>query len=301
MLKIKNRNTWKRCGICSKTTIKTPERRQWRCCQVFIVNFKHFTPLPIVFIVDFEQLNVICGKVHCVKDYLFQINILIVDTILILDYRLRFCEKLTSTSKGVFRTPGNICKLKCFAIIFNGFSFLIFIAKLFILDLCCSPSYASSIPGQFNWKFKNIKRSDYVIQKCLTCLKYVKLWPNNFCRYREKKLRNHSQTLIVSNFWFTETFLKIWLQYITVLNYFLLMFVTHWLVGNMLWLVQLIPTLRLTPLKLMLNFSALWKYEKGRLEIGSRYQNDITNFTKFNGFSLQSAGNKTKKRISKRT
>ena len=129
-------------------------------CQVFIVNFKHFTPLPIVFIVDFEQLNVICGKVHCVKDYLFQTNILIADTILSLDYRLRFCEKLTSTSKGVFRTPGNICKLKCFAIIFNGFSFLIFIAKLFILDLCCSPSYGSSIPGQFNWKFKNIKRSD---------------------------------------------------------------------------------------------------------------------------------------------
>ena len=164
MFKIKNRNTRKRCGIYSKTTIKTPEWRQWRC-QVFIVNFQHFTPFPVVFVVYFEQLNVICGKVHCVKDYLFQINILIVDTILILGYRLRFCEKLTSASKGVFRTPRNICKLKCFVIIiFNGFSFLIFLAKLFIFDLCCSPSYASSIPGQFNWKFKNIKRSDYVIQ-----------------------------------------------------------------------------------------------------------------------------------------
>ena len=29
LLKVNNRNTWTRCEICSKLTIKTPERRQW--------------------------------------------------------------------------------------------------------------------------------------------------------------------------------------------------------------------------------------------------------------------------------
>ena len=43
---------------CSTLTIKTPERRQWRHSDVFIVNFKHFTPFSRVSIVDFEQVNV---------------------------------------------------------------------------------------------------------------------------------------------------------------------------------------------------------------------------------------------------
>ena len=36
----------KRCKICSKL-IKTPERRQWRCC-IFTVNFEHITHLCIL-------------------------------------------------------------------------------------------------------------------------------------------------------------------------------------------------------------------------------------------------------------
>ena len=36
LLKINNRNTGKRCEICSKLVIKTPERR---CSDVFIVKF----------------------------------------------------------------------------------------------------------------------------------------------------------------------------------------------------------------------------------------------------------------------
>ena len=31
LLKVNERNTRTRCEICSKLTIKTPERRQWRC------------------------------------------------------------------------------------------------------------------------------------------------------------------------------------------------------------------------------------------------------------------------------
>ena len=39
-----NRNTRIRCEICSKLTIKTPERlRQWRRSDVFIVNFEHIS------------------------------------------------------------------------------------------------------------------------------------------------------------------------------------------------------------------------------------------------------------------
>ena len=57
--KVNNRNTRKRYEICSKLIIKTPERRQWRGPGVFIVHFEHISHLfSIVFIVDFEQVNV---------------------------------------------------------------------------------------------------------------------------------------------------------------------------------------------------------------------------------------------------
>ena len=45
LFKVNNRNTRKKCEICSKLTIKTPERRHRRRSGVFIVNFeiKFFT------------------------------------------------------------------------------------------------------------------------------------------------------------------------------------------------------------------------------------------------------------------
>ena len=48
MLKVNNRSTKARCGICSKLTIKTPERRQWHLSGVFIVNFEHISHLVLV-------------------------------------------------------------------------------------------------------------------------------------------------------------------------------------------------------------------------------------------------------------
>ena len=48
MFKISNRNTRKKCEICSKITIKRPE---------FIVNFEHISHLVLVFLVNFEQVN----------------------------------------------------------------------------------------------------------------------------------------------------------------------------------------------------------------------------------------------------
>ena len=53
--KVNNRNTRTRCEICSKLTIKTPERR--RRSGVFIVNFEHISLRSSVSIVNFEQVN----------------------------------------------------------------------------------------------------------------------------------------------------------------------------------------------------------------------------------------------------
>ena len=50
VIKVKNRNTRTRCEICSKLTIKTPERRKWRHFGVFIVNFEHISQLILVFL-----------------------------------------------------------------------------------------------------------------------------------------------------------------------------------------------------------------------------------------------------------
>ena len=50
LFKVNNRNTIKRYKICSKLTIKTPERRQWRRSGVFIVNFENNSHLFLVFL-----------------------------------------------------------------------------------------------------------------------------------------------------------------------------------------------------------------------------------------------------------
>ena len=50
LLKNNNRNIRKMCEICSKSTIKNPERRKWRRYGVFIVNFEHISQLFLVFL-----------------------------------------------------------------------------------------------------------------------------------------------------------------------------------------------------------------------------------------------------------
>ena len=55
LLKVNNKNNRKKCEICSKLIIKTPERRS----VVFIINFEHISHLfTSVSIADFEQANV---------------------------------------------------------------------------------------------------------------------------------------------------------------------------------------------------------------------------------------------------
>ena len=47
---VNNRNTRKRCAVCSKLTIMTPEQRHWRRSGVFIINFEHISHLFLVFL-----------------------------------------------------------------------------------------------------------------------------------------------------------------------------------------------------------------------------------------------------------
>ena len=57
MFKVNIRITRKRCEICLKLIIKTPEGRQCRRSGVFIVNFEHISPCSSVFIVNCEQVH----------------------------------------------------------------------------------------------------------------------------------------------------------------------------------------------------------------------------------------------------
>ena len=50
MFKVNNKNTRTRYEICSKLTIKIPERRHWRRSGIFIVNFEHISHLVLMFL-----------------------------------------------------------------------------------------------------------------------------------------------------------------------------------------------------------------------------------------------------------
>ena len=50
LFKINNRNTRKRCVICSNLTIKIPEQHRWRRLSIFIVNFEHISHLFVLFL-----------------------------------------------------------------------------------------------------------------------------------------------------------------------------------------------------------------------------------------------------------
>ena len=52
LLKVKNRNTRKRCEICLKVAMKIPERQNTR------MTFEHISHLFLVSIFDFEQVNI---------------------------------------------------------------------------------------------------------------------------------------------------------------------------------------------------------------------------------------------------
>ena len=61
MLKVSNRNTRTRCEICSKITIKTPERRHWRRSGVFNVNFEHISHVFWKTLAVFTESSILMG------------------------------------------------------------------------------------------------------------------------------------------------------------------------------------------------------------------------------------------------
>ena len=62
VLRVNNRSTRPRYGICSKLTIKTPERRYWCRFSVFIVNYGHI--LHLVFLL--LTVNMLLPAGYCV-------------------------------------------------------------------------------------------------------------------------------------------------------------------------------------------------------------------------------------------
>ena len=69
--KVSNRSTRKKnCEICSKLTIQTQERRQWRRSNVFIINFEYISQLFLVFLLLNLKKRMLAGL--CVTwTYLF--------------------------------------------------------------------------------------------------------------------------------------------------------------------------------------------------------------------------------------
>ena len=55
-LNVNNRNTRTRWEAYSKLTIKTPERRYWRHCGVFIVNFEHILHVAVFLLLTLSRL-----------------------------------------------------------------------------------------------------------------------------------------------------------------------------------------------------------------------------------------------------
>ena len=61
LLKVNNRNTRTSCEICSKLTIKIPERCQWRYSGISIVNSEHISHLVLMFLLLTLNMQLLAG------------------------------------------------------------------------------------------------------------------------------------------------------------------------------------------------------------------------------------------------
>ena len=62
MFEVNNRNTRTRCEICSKLTVKIPERRHWRRSGIFIANFEHILHLVLMFLLLTLSMEMATGE-----------------------------------------------------------------------------------------------------------------------------------------------------------------------------------------------------------------------------------------------
>ena len=66
-----NKNTRKRCELCSKLTIKKPKQHQWCCSSISIVSFEHILYLCLVFLL----LTITTGKSYLGLDWCKMVKI----------------------------------------------------------------------------------------------------------------------------------------------------------------------------------------------------------------------------------
>ena len=73
--KVNNRDTRKRCQICSKLAIKTPERRHRCRFGVFLVNFEYISHLFLVFLLlNLSKSTKSPEDVICAQNIWFQLS-----------------------------------------------------------------------------------------------------------------------------------------------------------------------------------------------------------------------------------
>ena len=63
MFQVNNIYTRTLCEICSKLTIKTPERRHWRRPDVFIVSFGHILPSCCIVFINYFEKVIVCWEI----------------------------------------------------------------------------------------------------------------------------------------------------------------------------------------------------------------------------------------------
>ena len=104
LFKVNNRNSRKRCEICSKLTMKTPERhwRHWRCSGVFIVNFEHishlFLLLLLLTLIEQENVKSDWFSSYSWLDLSLSVNYDLIRKIPKYNYNLMFNYQLLKTS-----------------------------------------------------------------------------------------------------------------------------------------------------------------------------------------------------------
>ena len=141
-MKVNNRNTRTRCEICSKLTIKIPERHHWCRSGIFIVHFEHISHL--VSNVNFEHeivlwISVLSSTKKCLEHILEWwgsqkfINVFLPFSAIIDNFLCPRCIAWSGNLKNI--TP--VCVIYCAAI------FLHFChAKVFAYFMLCQPSFS---------------------------------------------------------------------------------------------------------------------------------------------------------------
>ena len=161
LLKVNDRNIRKRCEICSKLTIKTPEQHHWRRSGIFTDNFEHILHLFLVSLL-FILKKKMTAWTRTADKYLFEFNN---------SNTRKNCE---IWSRLTIKTPEDIFDVVLVSLmltlnIFSNF-FYSFYYWLLTINVCCAVSTKFS-KGELSYKIM-FKASN---QKTRTIPKLVKI------------------------------------------------------------------------------------------------------------------------------